>query len=302
MSSPAKVRHLHDVLKRQERVSKETGLDQRVLRHIMNDPGYTTSTSTQALINLNYDRIVPFPMSEEFRLFRKELTEAKAEPGGQKLEDALIKIDGLLRVGRPQSAVDMVSLTYLRVLNLMSKGLHHGTRATWFGGPLAWKQFLSQAEDECQRGMLDADQALVTDLTAEDRKMIEQLRPFLLINWLDLIIEQAKKGYKRTNEEAVELLRKSDALLALRGFLERNPFLWQAAYNGLETASTLKSDNDALWFYERLVDLDPGWQSFDYSPGEVVSISVEAGMAYFSQRYRQRLHRPIIRNRKANGG
>jgi hypothetical protein len=160
----------------------------------------------------------------------------------------------------------------------------------------------NRCERTGERGMLDADQALVTDLTADDRKMIQALRPFLLINWLDLIIGQAKKGYKRTSEEGVELLRTRDALQTLRGFLEHNPFLWQAAFNGVETASTLKSDDDALWFYERLESLDPGFRSFDYSPGEVPSISAEPGMAYFSQRYRQRLHRPIIRKEKANGG
>jgi hypothetical protein len=99
MSSPAKVLHLHHVLGKQERVVSETGVHERVIRHVMNDPGYPTSETTRALINENYDRIVPFPLPPEFRLVRKELTEAKDKPGSAKLEEALIKIDGLLRVG-----------------------------------------------------------------------------------------------------------------------------------------------------------------------------------------------------------
>ena len=304
MSPPAKVRHLHEVLGKQELVAKETGVEERVLRHVANDPGYPMSETTRALINENYDRVVPFPMPPDLRLFRKELVEAKADPGSDKLEEVLIKIDGLLRLAHPQTSVDRVSMKYLRVLNLMSKGLHHGGNASWFGGLAASKQALGDAETECEAAMREADEALLTNLATEERNVIEQLRPFLLINWLQLIAEQAKLNFQRTPAEAEKLLRERNAIQSLRSFLERNPFLWHAAYNGLEIASTLKLDGDALYFYGKLTELDPGFRSFDYSPGEVLAISAEPGMTYFSQRHREKLHQPIIRKtakRKAGG-
>jgi len=97
----------------------------------------------------------------------------------------------------------------------------------------------------------------------------------------------------RTIREALELLRDRSALAAVRQFLADNPYLWQAAYNGLELASAFESDVDALWFYGELKRLDPGFQSFDYSPGEVPSLSNEPGMAWFCRRYRKQLHVPV---------
>ena len=227
-----------------------------------------------------------------------------SDPGSDRLEEVLIKIDGLLRLAHPQTSVDRVSMKYLRVLNLMSKGLHHGGNASWFGGLAASKQALGDAETECEAAMREADEALLTNLATEERNVIEQLRPFLLINWLQLIAEQAKLNFQRTPAEAEKLLRERNAIQSLRSFLERNPFLWHAAYNGLEIASTLKLDGDALYFYGKLTELDPGFRSFDYSPGEVLAISAEPGMTYFSQRHREKLHQPIIRKtakRKAGG-
>jgi hypothetical protein len=62
--------------------------------------------------------------------------------------------------------------------------------------------------------------------------------------------------------------------------------LWQAAVNGLELASRLKaSDNDMLFFYTELLRLDPGFERFAYSPGEVVAIKDEPGLAYFRERF-----------------
>jgi hypothetical protein len=270
----------------------------------MNTAGHEPSATTGALIDENYERIVPFPMPSDLRAIRAELVEAKAEPGRRRLEIVLMKIDALLRLAHPRNCVDLLSLRYLTVLSLMSKALHAGTNPTWFGGPPAWKQALADAEDECELAMQEADDALLTDLTPEEREMIEKLRPFLLINWLQLIAEQAKLNYKRTQADAEKLLRERNAIQSLRNFLEFNPFLWQAAYDGLEIASTLKLDDDALHFYGILKNLDRGFSSFDYSPGEVKAISAEPGMAYFSQKYRAKLHKPIIRknaNRKVGG-
>ena len=300
MSPPAIVKELHRLLGSRRAVEIDTGVTEKVQQNVVNEPGYQVSAATRKLLNEAHERRRPFPLPEMFRLARKKLTELKARPGSRELLEEIVKMEGFLHLSRSRTPLEAIALGYLRVLYLMSKALHHNKAAEWFGGRSAWKAFLAEAEIECERALGLADEHLArVDVKPDDRDMIERLRPFLLINWLQLVAEQAKARYKRTPEEAERLLRDRNALKALREFLEQNPYLWQVAYNGLETASILKSDSDALWFYERLKDLDPGFQSFDYSPGEVVSLSDEQGMAYFCQRYRERLHKPITSRKRA---
>lgn len=54
----------------------------------------------------------------------------------------------------------------------------------------------------------------------------------------------------------------------------------------------MEDDSYALWFHRESTRMDPGFQDFDYSPGELVAISVERGMAYFHSKYRDQLHTP----------
>jgi hypothetical protein len=121
--------------------------------------------------------------------------------------------------------------------------------------------------------------------------VLKRLERVLFNNWLVAIAAQPKFEIGRSRAETDKILREAGVLKRLKEFLEENPFLWQAAWNGLEIASTLKSaDDEMLFFYNKLKALDSGFQSFDYSPGEVPSISDEPGMAYFNNRFRLKLH------------
>jgi hypothetical protein len=120
----------------------------------------------------------------------------------------------------------------------------------------------------------------------------------VFINWTQIIQEQVKAGWEnRFNKvmspvELAALLREKEALLTLKNLLKDFPYLWQAAFNGLEQASMSRDDEYALWFFAELKRLDPGFQDFDYTLGEVSSISAEPGMAYFHAKYREDLHTP----------
>jgi len=143
----------------------------------------------------------------------------KANPGTPELEDYLITKREFVCIAKPRTEVEAVALAYMLVLILMSMGLHHGKKTGWFGGPTAWKQHLADAERKCEDAFAVADRALETEDEGEDRDMLVRLRPFLFINWIQLILEQAKLRYRRTIREALELLRDRDALAAVRQFL-----------------------------------------------------------------------------------
>src|SRR5262249_46489608 len=154
-----------------------------------NEPGYASrsSSATRERVDEVYSRLRPFPLPNYMRLARDELVALKAFPGTRKLQQFLVILDGFLLDSRPSEPTS-IAHSYLRVLVLMSKGLHHRRTADWFGGPRAWKQHLHDAEAECERALEYADCLLTSDLTKEDREMIEQLRPFLLINQVQLVI------------------------------------------------------------------------------------------------------------------
>jgi hypothetical protein len=101
-----------------------------------------------------------------------------------------------------------------------------------------------------------------------------------------------RNGRVMTIEEKETLFENKKALPFLKELMIKFPYLWQAPFNGLEQASSLRKDEFALWFYNKLKWLDPGFQDFDYSPGEVLAISAEPGMAYFNAKYRDKLHIP----------
>ena len=63
----------------------------------------------------------------------------------------------------------------------------------------------------------------------------------------------------------------------------------------------LRSEDDALYFYGKLMDLDPGFQSFDYSRGEVPALSEVPAMKWFCDRFRDTLHQPILPRKRIRG-
>jgi hypothetical protein len=69
--------------------------------------------------------------------------------------------------------------------------------------------------------------------------------------------------------EMRRLFRKIDALGQLKKVVETFPYLWTAAYDGLEQSSMMEDDSYALWFHSELTRMDPGFQDLDYSPGEL---------------------------------
>jgi hypothetical protein len=75
----------------------------------------------------------------------------------------------------------------------------------------------------------------------------------------------------------------------------------QAAWNGLDLAEEIKtkeSDEIAIVFYERLKAINPGFQSFDYKPGEVGSLTEE--MPHFSMRFRKAHHKDLPEKKTTN--
>jgi hypothetical protein len=297
---PAKLLHMREMLGgKWSPVEEYVGITKRVRQLIVNEPGYAARIErcTQVAIDTAYKELNPIPLTEWDRIARNIWVDLKKDPGGDKLRDFLVMLEKYLEGGRPKtaSAFEKVSAGYMdAVVVQMSKALHYGTKSSgWFGGPPAWKAALLKAEQGCERNIRLTDQALLdAGLSPEERKMLGQLRALLLVNWIAAVLEQAKRGFNRTLDEVVALLQERRALQSLRECLAQHPYLWQCAYNGLDTASIChEQDEDMLFFHGHLTRLDRGFESFDYSPGEVPSISAEPGMKYFRERF-PHLHKP----------
>jgi hypothetical protein len=190
----------------------------------------------------------------------------------------------------PKTIWASASKSYMLGFTAMSRALHHNDQHNWFGGRKEWPRAMIQAEQFFDRGQITIAKA-PNDCPHDEKHLLAKLDHVLFNNWLVAVAAQPKLGMGRSREETDGILREARVLSRLIEFLQENPFLWQAAWNGLEIASTLRgSDNEMLSFYNKLKELDSGFQSFDYSPGEVPSISDEPGMAYFCARFRDRLH------------
>lgn len=279
------------------KVEDITKLDERHRRRITNEPGFAKRIRpvTRDRIAEAHEARRPFPLIEYLRKAREMLTELKANPGSLKLKNYLMTLDGLLNAYEPSDQTLLVDYKYMRMMVCMSKALHRGGRAKWFGSHDEWAEHLRRAQANAEEGMEIADAILQQNLRNE---RISRLRGFLFINWVQINQEQTKFGYanlsgkRMTVAEKEKLFREQDALSKLKALIVDFPYLWQAAYNGLEQASSLHEDEFALWFYGELKRLDPGFQDFDYSPGEVPAISAEPGMAFFQAKYRDQLHVP----------
>jgi hypothetical protein len=165
---------------------------------------------------------------------------------------------------------------------------------------------LQDAQRDAESAIKLADQMLLID---PDNRDVRHLRAILCVNWTQIIQEQVKAKFPNLNGHVMSvtemrtLFREKDALRQLKEVVENFPYLWTAAYNGLEQSSMLQDDSHALWFYKELKRMDGGWQDFDYSPGDLLAISKEDGMTYFHIKYRDQLHIPnLVRSRQKKDG
>jgi hypothetical protein len=297
MSVVPHLRELHSILGSWPEVENAVKIDQRHRRRITNEPGFARrvrSVTRERIAEVLEERR-PFPLSDYLRKAREVLTELKASPGSRKLETYVASLDGLLNAHDPSDQKLLVEYKYMRMMACMSKALHRGGRAQWFGSRKEWAEHLRAAQANAEEGMKVAGAVMQKNPSDEQ---IAHLHGFLFINWIQIIQEQAKAGYANLSgkpmspAEKENLFRSEKALERLKVLMGKFPYLWQAAYNGLEQASSLREDQYALWFYNELKRLDPGFQDFDYSPGEVAAISAEPGMAYFHAKFREQLHTP----------
>jgi hypothetical protein len=275
-----------------ENVVKEVGICDREYRKLMGIAGgaLRASRRTRSLIEIAHERHNPFPLPEHMRLAREAMIPLKCRPGSEDLRKRIVEIEGMLADYEPKTIWASASKSYMLGFTAMSRALHHNDQHNWFGGRKEWRRAIVEAEQFFEQGRITIANAPNEHLQ-EEQHILRKLDHVLFNNWLVAVAAQPKIGMGRSREETDGILREASVLTKLSEFLNENPFLWQAAWNGLEIASTLKSDDDEMLpFYNKLKELDSGFQSFDYSPGEVPSISGELGMAYFCERFRDRLH------------
>lgn len=270
-------------------------------RRLRNRPGQAGRAKpvTRNLICQAYKRLVPSPLSPHLREAYEELVELKRKPGTEPLRRFLVIYDGILddvlRENHPADGLRRLEYLYFRLLVSFSLAIHG--QANWCGG--RFSHHLIAAQTAAEKGIALADRLLQSEVhDGEATGRVKRLRALIVINLFQIYLEQSKRGYPNaagqvvTRDQLKAQFLEQDALGKHWALVEEFPYLWQAIYNGLEQASFLEAEEPALRFYRKLVDLDPGFQDFDYSPGEVVSLSKEKEMAWFCERFRSTLHTP----------
>jgi hypothetical protein len=298
MSPISQLKELHKIKGSREKVADALGVDKSQVKRwdLIPGAGATMRQHSREKIAGVHEECRPFPLRDEFLSSARSLyVDLKAKPGLPPLRKYLITLDGFLKVD-PADEVQLVQYLYMRTVVSGSKALHHGGNANWFTNEdLPRSKHLQDSQAHSERGMEVADEILRKHPEYED---IRHLRGLLFINWSQTILEQAKANWPDRNGRKRSLVglnddfRQNDVINTHKRILADFPYLWQAAYNGLEHSCVVRQDDDALFFHSELKRLDAGWQDFDYSPGEVLAISAEKGMSYFHNKYRDKLHIP----------
>jgi hypothetical protein len=266
-----------------EEVEEFFGLEPRHRKYLTNTPGYKCSPDTKLKIMLKYLALLePPPLPTFALLWRDKLMQLKARPGAGELKDHLESWTALFdHPGLSGDQVTAVVLSYCNLLSHMTMALQDGNSSSWFDVG----DCLQRAEQIAERakGQLAAlDPAGLTD---DAQKTIAWLRPIIFLNWVQTIVERQKRNLHRTREDVRAILEEHTVLTVIRDTLQENPFFWQLAYNALEIACVLEDEGAAWEFHSVLVDLDPGFKSLEYTPGEVVSIGREPNMEFFRKLY-----------------
>ncbi|MGY0570674.1 hypothetical protein ACTGJ9_006125 [Bradyrhizobium sp. RDM12] len=271
-----------------EDVEKHFGLHERHRKYLTNTPGYKSSPSTKLKIMVKYLALLePPPLPDFALLWRDKLMELKAKPGGDPLKDHLERWTALFN--HPSLSGDPVTVIVLGYCNLLSHitmALQAGKSKDWFDIP----QSLEKAEQLAETTKNQLAALNLSALPDGAKKTITWLRPIVFLNWVQVILEREKRGLspERARKHVIALLKKNKVLTVIRDALQTNPFFWQLVYNALEIACVLE-DKDAAWeFYEKLVELDPGFKSLSYTPGEVIPIKDEPNMEFFRKLYAEK--------------
>ena len=248
--------------------------------------GVNVFAKTKANIDDVHDEVCPAPLPDSYRRARKSFIRLKASPGSNELRDRIIEIEDWLKDIHPQSIWEKTSRLYMLAFTAISRGLHHGGNSLWFGGNFGVA--LKGAQNYLEEALALTAGAKTSGLDQDEMSKLKRLEPFIFINWAVVVGEQAKLGYCFSLSEAEQMLLNANIFNRLRKFLKDNRFNWQAVYDGLEFASRFNIEPEMEFFYAKLVQLDRGFVSLDYSPREVPALSKEAGMANFCRWFKKR--------------
>lgn len=281
------LREMRDELGGYKRLAHRVGLSPKRVKDLTEVPGEGAKVRdfTAQRIVSEYHTMRPYPLKPWQRVFRDELVEAKAEPGSMKLLVKIQQIKGAVSDSYPSCTLGKFGNNYLMYLACFSHAFHHSNSPN-FGTESEWRAYSKAAEEELSAGLLIIRQLLKDPPPDANQEQLECLEEIFFSNLMITVFFRSQHKHARSMDDVLKYLREQDAVGKLRKFLKSNPYLWQAAYNGLEFSSRLHADDATMfWFYYRLCENDPGFTDFDYSPGEVASINAEDGMAYFRSRY-----------------
>ena len=111
----------------------------------------------------------------------------------------LLILDGFLNRHQPEGLLMWAQYTYLRIMTCMSIALHQGNnshRDKWFGGRPGWERALQNAEKHAKTWFELRSNTDLSSMRPDESEAIKRLEPFIFLNWIQVVQEQAKEGYQ----------------------------------------------------------------------------------------------------------
>jgi transcriptional regulator with XRE-family HTH domain len=251
----------------QERIGAETGLGLSTISRILRIPGYGGNATSKALLVNLHEEVVnsPFPIYLEKLFNRYDLwRENKTK---KEFSDLLETLQGLVS---NHQALETDSLEACR--------LH------WLLGHLSFDRAFYLKFDAVRAAAkaIDAYQAALDILSRQKSKnvLVQQYKLQQCI--VSTQFNSCQSGQRHENDNVRQWLTDMDYLDSVKQVIKQDTWNWIAARNGLVAASILQNEHYALYFWEKMQNMNSYFIDPDFAPSnDLPSISQDPDLTWF---------------------
>lgn len=283
MSLPTKLQHIIKHCGSIGEAARELGITNRHIQNLTTKPGAANSINdrNKKAINEYYNNVNPFPLPDHQNLCRTHFEALKVRSGSQELLEKIIEIEGWVEYSDPDSKFVSAGNYYLSFMAKFSRAMHRKSNVN-FCTENQIPDYLKDAENALRTGLKIIHEALQDPLLTKEYDKLHNLGEIMYMNLVVTCVARSDFPGGYSNDELKEILNSMNSIDNLKKLVDTKPYMWQAAYNGLEVASRLERDDATLkYFYGKLVEMDPGFKDLSYKPGEAKALDEEPAMNFF---------------------
>lgn len=288
MSLPTKIQHIVKHYGSIGEAARELGISDRHIKNLTTKPGAANNINdkNKKTINEFYNKVNPFPLPDHQNLCRTNFELLKTRSGSQELLEKIIEIEGWVEYSDPVSKFVSAGNYYLSFMAKFSRAIHRESNVN-FCTENQIPAYLKDAENALRTGLGIIHEALQDPLLSNEHNKLSDLSEIMYMNLVVTCVARSDFSGGYSSDELKDILNSMNGIDNLKNLVETKPYMWQAAYNGLEIASRLERDDATLkYFYGKLVEMDPGFRDLSYKPGEAKALNEEPAMSFFIDRIR----------------